>query len=363
MKKTRILIAGGYGAVGKEIAKLLVRKPGIMPVVGGRDKKKAESLARQINGEWIHFDLDNDKSISRGLTDMDIVINCYIPSDNSPVKLARTAVEQQVNYLDVCAFNGYCKRVIQLDPLAREKGVSLITALGVYPGIPGLILADTAASLSEINSAEFYFVMGGKLEGLTPLSLMGVHYMMKVPPLVWDTNQWQKPQETGTQEPICEPFNKQIFFSPGMITHDLHIIPETMKIKKIAYWSGMENLLQGLVFFMGMKLGWAANEKRASRFLKLLKFFGKGKKNHSEMALKTVVQGIKKGKQIKRIIEIHGREEYLTAVIPVLVCDQLINGQINQKGAFTGPQIVNTHTLIHSFQDIVPGYKETRALV
>lgn len=361
MKKTRILIAGGYGAVGKEVATLLALRPGIIPVVGGRDKEKAASLANQINGEWIRIDLDNRESISDGLKDIDIVINCYIPSDDYPTKLAEAAVEQQVNYLDVSAFNGYCKRVVQLNPLANEKGVTLITALGAYPGIPGLILADVREFFEEIISADFYFVLGGKLEGLTPLSLMGVQYMMDVPPLVWDANQWQKPKVTGTQEPISEPFNKTIFFSPGMITYDLHTIPETMKIGTIAYWSGMEDLLQGLVFFIGMKLGLAGTEIKAAWFLKFLRFFGRGRKKHPEMALKAVVQGIKEGKQIKRILEIHGMEDYLTAVIPVLVCDQLINGQINQRGAFTGPQIVDTHTLMQSLRDTVSGYKESWA--
>ncbi len=363
MKNTRILIAGGYGAVGKEIVKLLALKPGIMPVVGGRNEEKAEFLANQINCEWIRVDLNNSESILNGLKDIDIVINCYLPSDTYPIKLAEAAVERHVNYLDVSAFNGYCRRIIQLNPLANEKGATLITALGAYPGIPGIVLADARETFTEISSADFYFVMGGKLHGLTPLSLMGVQYMMNVPPLVWDANQWKKPQVTGTQEPISKPFNKNIFFSPGMITHDLHIMPETMKIGKIAYWSGMENLLQGLVFFIGMKLGWAGNEKKAARFLKLLKLFGKGRKSHPEMALKAVVKGTKDGKQIKRILEIHGTEEYLTAIIPVLVCDQLINGQISQKGAFTGPQIVDTQTLMRSLQDIVPGYKETWASV
>lgn len=362
MKETRILIAGGYGAVGKEIVKLLAPKSGVMPVVGGRDGEKAKLLANQLNCEWIRIDLDNGESISNALKNTDIVINCYLPSNNYPVRLANSAIEQQVHYLDVSAFNGFCRRVIRLNTLAGKKGVTLITALGVYPGIPGLILADAGAHFSEIHSAEFFFVMGGKLEGLTPLSLMGVNYMMDVPPMVWDTDQWQKPQATGTQEPISEPFNKNIFFSPGMITYDLHTIPETMRIKKIAYWSGMENMLQGLVFLAGMKLGWAGTEKKAARFLKLLKFFGKGRKNHPDIALKAVVKGVKEGEQIKRILEVHGTEDYLTAVIPVLVCDQLISGRINQRGAFTGPQIVNTRALMKSFRDNVPGYKESWTL-
>jgi hypothetical protein len=350
MKKTRILIAGGYGAVGEKIAKLLCLRPGVITVVGGRNQKKAALLANQINCDWIYIDLDNPESIASGLKEIDIVINCYIPSDNFPVQLAEIAVRQQVNYLDLSAFNGYCSRVMQLKALAMENGATLITALGAYPGIPGLVLADAREDFSEIISADFYFTMG-------------VHYMMNVPPLVWNIDQWQKPQVAQTQEPISEPFNKKIFFSPGMITHDLHMIPETMKIEKITYWSGMENLLQGFVFYIGMKMGWARNERKATRFLKLLKFLGKGRKNHPEMALKAIIQGIKDGKLVKRIMEIHGTEDDLTAVIPVLVCDQLINGQINQRGAFTGPQIVNSKALMQSLQDTVPGYKETWASV
>ena len=358
MEKSKILIAGGYGAVGEKIVNYLSLRPGVIPVIGGRNKTKAARLAKEMNCEWVEIDLDDRESISNGLKNVDIVINCYIPSDNYPIKLAELSAEQQVNYLDLCAFQGYCERVVQLDPLAREKGTTLITALGVYPGIPGLILADAFEHFSKIKSADFYFVMGGKLEGLTPLSMVGVQYMTNTPPMVWDNNQWQKPQQVQRLEYISEPFRKKVFFSPGMITYDLYRIPETVEVDRISYWSGMESLFQGLVFYFGMKLGWAANVKRAAWFLKLLKFLGKGKKSHPEMVLKAVVLGEKDGKEIKRTVEIKGTEDELTAAIPVLVCDQIIDGTINQYGAFTGPQLVNTQTLMQSLQKMVPGMKE-----
>lgn len=344
------------------MAKILVQRPGIVPVIGGRNKEKAQTLAKQFNCEWLRVNMEDTKSIRDGLNGIDIVINCYLPSDTSPTTLAEEAIEKKVHYLDVSAFNGYCKRILQLNPKAREKGVTLVTALGAYPGIPGLVLADAGEVFTQISAADFYFVLGGKLQGLTPLSLIGVQYMMSIPPVVWNGDQWQKPQETGAQEPIGEPFNKKVFFSPGMITHDLHLIPDSMTIGKIAYWSGMESLLQGLVFFMGMKLGCASNEKKATRFLKFLKFLGKGNRSHPEMVLKSVVKGTKDGQKTQRILEIHGTEDYLTAVIPVLVCDQIIDEHIDQKGAFTGPQVVDTKTLMQSLKDSVPGYKETWAL-
>lgn len=359
MKNTRILIAGGYGAVGEKATELLVHRPGVTAVVAGRNQEKARSLATKLKCDWIGIDLNSKDSISAGLKHIDIVINCFIPADDYPVLLAEVAIEKQVNYLDVSAFNGYCEQVLALNSLAIEKGVTLITALGAYPGISGLVLADADKHFEKIDSADFYFAMGGKLEGLTPLSLVGVHYMMSIAPKVWESGQWQKPQVSNTQEPMSEPFNKSVFFSPGMITTDLRLLPKSIRVDNIAYWSGMENMLQGLVFFLGMKLGLAATEKRATPFLKFLKFLGKGKNSHSEMALKAVVKGRKDGKPVKRILEIHGTEDYLTALIPVLICDQLINGQISQGGAFTGPQIVDTGSLIQSLKDTVPSVKES----
>lgn len=363
MEQSRILIAGGYGAVGVKIAKFLGLRPDVIPVIGGRNAQKAAQIAKEMNCEWIAIDLDNKDSITKGLENVDIVINCYIPSDDHPVILAEVCAEQQVNYLDLSAFHGYCDRVMQLDGLAREKGTTLITALGVYPGIPGLILADACEHFSKIKSADFYFVMGSKLAGITPLSMMGIQYMTNIPPQVWNGHQWQKPQESQRQEFISEPFCKKVFLSPGMITYDLHKASETVEVDKITYWSGMENLIQGLVFYIGLKLRLATTAKKAARFLKFVKYLAKGNKSHSEMVLKSVVKGEKDGKELKWSVEVRGTEDELTAIIPVLICDQIINGQIEQKGAFTGPQLVNTRILMESLQQVAPGMKEEWAPV
>lgn len=58
-----------------------------------------------------------------------------------------------------------------------------------------------------------------------------------------------------------------------------------------------------------MKLRWASNEKNATRFLRLLKFLGKGRKKHPKMALKAVIRRAKEGRQIKRVQETHGTED------------------------------------------------------
>jgi saccharopine dehydrogenase-like NADP-dependent oxidoreductase len=358
MKEARILIAGGYGAVGREVVKLLTKKSGLHPIIGGRDEIKAKSFAAQENCEWGVIDLDNRESITAGLRGIDIVVNCFLPSDDYHTDLAESAIELGIHYLDVSAFIGYSERIMKLNKAAKEKEVTTITALGAYPGITGLLILDAKNHFSEISSADAYFAMGGKLDGMTPLSLIGVDYMMSVPPLTWNKDKWEKAKMSGTKEFMGEPFNKMIGFFPGMITFDLHALPDAMNLNRLSCWSGVENTLQGLIFFLGNKLGLGKNEKRAKRFLKLLLFLGKGKKNHSDTVLKIVVEGEKDGVLKKRIIELHETEDYLTALIPVLACEQLVHSHVKKRGAFTGPQIIDTTKLIKSLKESNISFKE-----
>ena len=48
MKKTKILVAGGYGSVGTHISSLLSQNDKFIPVIAGRSKEKAKALAEKV---------------------------------------------------------------------------------------------------------------------------------------------------------------------------------------------------------------------------------------------------------------------------------------------------------------------------
>ncbi|MCP5053912.1 MAG: NAD(P)H-binding protein, partial [bacterium] len=288
MKQKRVLIAGGYGAVGGRLSRIFAGNKNIIPVVAGRNETKASVLAKELNCQWQVVDLEDKESIREALDGIDIVINCFIASENFNLYLPETAIEKGIHYLDLSGYNEYCEGIIRLKDSAEKNESLLITALGAYPCIGGLVLASNKDYFDEIASVDIYFTMGGKLGGLSVLSLKGANYMVNTAPLVWKEGQWRKPDKTSTKEHVGGPFNKKISFYPGMITYDLYFVPGLEKIKHIASWSGMENMFQALVFVIGMKLGWAKNDKRAKRFLKILKYLGRGKKNHEDISLKIV---------------------------------------------------------------------------
>tara|TARA_B100001173_G_C15946001_1_gene529233 strand:- start:474 stop:1181 length:708 start_codon:yes stop_codon:yes gene_type:complete len=81
LSNLKVLITGGSSGIGKATAKLLVQN-GALVAITGRDKKKLEDVASEINAIPIHLDVSNYNSISGKTLDafhsmggMDVLIN------------------------------------------------------------------------------------------------------------------------------------------------------------------------------------------------------------------------------------------------------------------------------------------------
>ncbi len=356
MEKKQVLIAGGYGAVGAIISRLLSKNDQIIPVVAGRNENKAKQLAQDLNCEWTTIDLEKRESIERAVKTVDIVISCYIPSSDFNILLPDICAESGIHYLDVAAFNQFNERVLGLNEKAAQNGAILITALGLFPGIPGLILGSNSEHFDKIDSADIFFTSGGNMDALTPLALQGIGHMMSVVPTQWENESWVKAAGKGRKEYISEPFNKHITFYPYMVTHDLVELVKIVKIDKLVMWSMSESLFLGMILVMGLKMGLAKTIKRAEKFLSVLRFLGK--KKHRDYSLKIVSIGRKENVTHERIVEMNETEEFFTAIAPAIVCEQIVSRDINRSGAFTGAAIIDTQKFITSLKNGSINYKD-----
>jgi len=164
MQKFEVLVGGGYGAVGSHICSLLSKNDKFIPVIAGRNEEKAQALARKLNCKWKTIDLENKDSIIEALTNINIVINCYIPSGEFNTFLPQLAAENVIHYLDIAPFNNYNEKAIGFNKKAAENNITLITALGLYPDMPGLIIASNKDHFDQIDSVDIYFIPGGKMD-------------------------------------------------------------------------------------------------------------------------------------------------------------------------------------------------------
>jgi Trk K+ transport system NAD-binding subunit len=357
MRQKQVLVVGGYGSIGRTVSSLLSKNDNLFPIVAGRDSGKAEVLAKELGCGHRTIDLKKETLVAKALENIDIIICCYIDSNDLNTILPEKAVKFGIHYLDISGTNEYNDKVISLNNKASENNVILITALGLYPGITGLLLADNKNYFEQVGSVEIFFTMGGNMDGISTLSLFDIGYMMDATAMQYNGKKWVKTNGKGKNAYIGGPFNKKIFFYPSMITSDLYKIPKIINSNKIIMWSGCESFFQGMVLYFGVKRGYVKTKEKAGKFLKLLRFIGRKKKK--DYMMKIVTKGSCKNIKHERIVEFNAKEEFLTAIAPVIVCEQIAAGDINQSGAFTAPEVVNTKLFFKSFKDANVNLKES----
>ncbi|MDK1474850.1 saccharopine dehydrogenase [Streptomyces sp. 549] len=123
----RVLVLGGYGAVGSRVVTLL-REQGHKALAAGRDAAKADRVV----------DLrapDTAATSLRGaLADVDVVVNASGVEDPG---LVATASREGVAFVDITAGSAYVAAVERLDPAAP-----VVLSVGLAPGLTGLLATE-----------------------------------------------------------------------------------------------------------------------------------------------------------------------------------------------------------------------------
>lgn len=144
----KILLLGGYGAVGYEI------------VVAGRSLEEAQSAAAtlskvtnntRVSGKSI--DAFNYTQVVSEFETVDWVIIC-IPLAGLGGKLAQAAYEAGVHYLDI---NANQEKQAYLQSIAadiKQKGLHFVSEAGFGPGVPSLLVLYAYDKLGKLNTVE-----------------------------------------------------------------------------------------------------------------------------------------------------------------------------------------------------------------
>jgi saccharopine dehydrogenase (NAD+, L-lysine-forming) len=153
-----ILIAGGYGVVGRRIAaELGPDYPGHV-IIAGRRQARADEAAAAI-GHGVRgrsIDVTVPSSITAALEGVAVVISCI---DQPGRALLRAAIGRGLGYTDITPHLTELGRGAgyeRIDAAARASGARLVLGAGIVPGISNVIvrrLADTLGGVEEIETS------------------------------------------------------------------------------------------------------------------------------------------------------------------------------------------------------------------
>ncbi len=130
MTEPVVLIAGGYGEVGRRLAALLEpRHPGRV-VLGGRHPERASGLRA------VRLDLDDAASVAAALAGCDVVVSCV---RQPSAELLRAVIDRGLAFTSIAPPWLDWRDVRALDADAHRTGARIVLATGLEPGISSLL--------------------------------------------------------------------------------------------------------------------------------------------------------------------------------------------------------------------------------
>lgn len=168
-----LLIYGAYGYTGELIARRLSTRDD-RPVLAGRDATSVYQLGEELDCESRSFDLSDPERIEKGIEDVDAVLNCAGPFDDTADPLAEACLRTGTHYLDITGEVPVFERLARLDDRARDAGVVLMPGVGFDVVPTDCLAAHLHDRLPEATHLAIAIAASGTLSaGTTKTALRG----------------------------------------------------------------------------------------------------------------------------------------------------------------------------------------------
>jgi saccharopine dehydrogenase (NAD+, L-lysine-forming) len=365
MDKKTLLILGGYGGVGKPLARLLLQETGANLMLAGRTIKKAKATAAQFNNIFkgsrvtgIYCDASDAESLKRACKRADLIIVASSTARYAE-RLAKVVLEADIDYLDL---QYSTKKIALLKTLVREiekSGHCFITDGGFHPGLPAALIRYVAQYFDRLEKANVGSVIKydfGKLSIADSTAYEFIEEINDFEPLIFKEGQWKRNRLLGmtsyTTMDFGPEFGKQ--YCVPMFLEEMRSIPEIYPfLRETGFFVGGFNwFVDWLILplaLITLKIWPRMALKPMGKLIKWgLKTFSKPPYG---TLLKVDAQGQSKNKAKTMEITVYHQDAYMFTAIPVVACLlQYLDGSIRKAGLWTQANIVETNRLMKDME-------------
>ena len=159
----RVLVLGGAGTIGSEVAEHLTKYPDVDEVIlGDILVDKAEKLASKIKkAKALKVDVTDRPSLIAQMQKADVVVGCVGPYYKFGVPIVKAAVEAGVNFVDIMDDPLPSKEVLEDKALfdeAKRKNITVVIGLGSTPGLSNVLARYGASKLDEVENIDVSWI-------------------------------------------------------------------------------------------------------------------------------------------------------------------------------------------------------------
>jgi saccharopine dehydrogenase-like NADP-dependent oxidoreductase len=141
----------GAGLIGRVIARELASEEGTTVSVYDADDAALERVGRETRARVFPADLSRPEAVSAAVSDADAVVGAL------PGALGSTMLRAVIQAGKPIADISFSRDdPLQLETLARERGVTAVVDCGVSPGLSNFFIGRAARDFNEVDEARIY---------------------------------------------------------------------------------------------------------------------------------------------------------------------------------------------------------------
>lgn len=167
----KVLILGGTGRIGSQIAADLLKHTTAEVTITGRHPEAGIKLSQQLGDllpaaqrsrcRFAAIDLNDWIYLLDLIAQSDLVIHCAGPFHHRNASVLEACIDSGVNYLDVSDHASFTHKAIALRAKAEAAGVTAIVNTGVFPGISNSMVRRDIERLDVAEKVHLSYVVGG----------------------------------------------------------------------------------------------------------------------------------------------------------------------------------------------------------
>ncbi len=215
------MIYGATGYTGQLIAEEATRR-GHRPILAGRSQSKLKPLAERLGLPYSAFSIDDDLRALYGLREanVELVLNCAGPFIFTAEALREACLQLGIHYLDITGEIAVFERTFALDTRARERGVVLMSGVGldivpsdcliryVAEKLPGAVSVDVAFTAGAEDDGFGQRASSGTLKSMLEMAKLGGRARRggRIVPVDFGAHSGQFPFPGGTKSALMIPW-------------------------------------------------------------------------------------------------------------------------------------------------------------
>lgn len=156
--KDKIIVVGGYGAVGQIVCKKLALDYPGMVYAAGRSLEKANDFSIQTKDRVKPMVIDITKPVLKeSLKDVKLIIMCL---DQPNTEFIQKVLDMGIDYLDITAGYDFLLQVEGLNKKAVLGGATALLSVGLTPGLSNLMVLEASRQLDSVDSVDIFVMLG-----------------------------------------------------------------------------------------------------------------------------------------------------------------------------------------------------------